>query len=229
MSDGDAAGGRHLLRLHRSDHPGFHGRDSRGVCGYLRQEHVHGAARRVPILRCKQALADFRSPGAVLFALLLFFQFGNEWSIAGWLPLFLIRRVGLSPKAALLILALYWLFLMIGRMGAVAILPRVRHGRLLLGSVLAALFGCLHALFHEQHLRRGHGGILCGGGVRQHLSAGGGSDRAAISLLSSRILQRHLLGRAGGRAGGAGHSGLCGGGAGSGRGHRHSAVRAPSW
>ena len=67
--------------------------------------------------RFGQALQDFRSPGAVLFALLLFFQFGNEWSIAGWLPLLLIRRVGLSPKAALLILALYWFFLMTGRVG----------------------------------------------------------------------------------------------------------------
>jgi FHS family glucose/mannose:H+ symporter-like MFS transporter len=91
----------------------------------------------------RQALHDFRSPGAVLFALLLFVQFGNEWSIAGWLPLFLIRRVGLSITAGLLTLALYWLFLMSGRLAAVAILPRVRHGRLLLGSVAAALFGCL--------------------------------------------------------------------------------------
>jgi FHS family glucose/mannose:H+ symporter-like MFS transporter len=91
----------------------------------------------------RQAVQDFRSPGAMLFALLLFFQFGNEWSIAGWLPLFLIRRVGLSPKAALLTLALYWLFLMIGRLGAVAILSRVKHTRLLLASIVAALFGLL--------------------------------------------------------------------------------------
>jgi len=89
-----------------------------------------------------QAVRDFRSPGAVMFALLLFVQFGNEWSIAGWLPIFLIRRVGLSPSAALLTLALYWLFLMTGRMMAVAILPKVRHGRLLLGSGIAAFFGC---------------------------------------------------------------------------------------
>jgi MFS transporter, FHS family, glucose/mannose:H+ symporter len=94
-----------------------------------------------PTLR--QALADFRSPGAVLFALLLFFQFGNEWSIAGWLPLFLMRRVGLSLRAALFTLALYWLFLLAGRMAAISILPRVRHGRLLAGSALSALFGCL--------------------------------------------------------------------------------------
>jgi len=94
-----------------------------------------------PTLR--QAFEDFRSPGALLFALLLFVQFGNEWSIAGWLPIFLIRRVGQSPSAALLTLALYWFFLLIGRLIAVAILPRVRHGPLLLGSGIAAFFGCL--------------------------------------------------------------------------------------
>lgn len=108
---------------------------------YVRSVHPAPPAVTQPSLR--QALADFRSPGAIMFALLLFFQFGNEWSIAGWLPILLIRRVGLSPKAALLTLAVYWLCLMTGRLGAVAILPRVRHGRLLMGSVLLALFGCL--------------------------------------------------------------------------------------
>jgi FHS family glucose/mannose:H+ symporter-like MFS transporter len=115
-----------------------------------------------PTLR--QALEDFRSPGAVLFALLLFFQFGNEWSIAGWLPLFLIRRVGLSPKAALLILALYWLFLLLGRLISVAMLPRVRHGRLLLGSVLAALFGCLILFFTDNAFGATIGVLFIGGG-----------------------------------------------------------------
>jgi hypothetical protein len=90
-----------------------------------------------------QAFADFRSLGAVLFALLLFFQSGNEWAIAGWLPLLLIHRLGMSSPAALRVLALYWIFLMGGRLGAIAVLPRVRHGRLLLGSVLSALFGCV--------------------------------------------------------------------------------------
>jgi fucose permease len=108
---------------------------------YARQAYPAAPAVSHPTLR--QAFRDFRSLGAVLFALLLFIQFGNEWSIAGWLPLLLIRRVGLSPAAALADLALYWLALMAGRLGAVAILPRVRHGRLLLGSVAAALFGCI--------------------------------------------------------------------------------------
>jgi fucose permease len=115
-----------------------------------------------PTLR--QALEDFRSPGAVMFAALLFIQFGNEWSIAGWLPLFLIRRVGLSPETALIILALYWLFLMTGRLGSVAILPRVRHGHLLMGSVLAALFGCLILFFTNNAFGAATGAFFVGAG-----------------------------------------------------------------
>ena len=108
---------------------------------YARASFPPGSAGTEPTLR--QALAEVRSPGAILFALLLFFQFGNEWSLAGWLPLYLYHRVGLSLSAAVWTLALYWLFLLTGRLGSVAILPRVRHGRLLLGSVVSALFGCL--------------------------------------------------------------------------------------
>ena len=115
-----------------------------------------------PTLR--QTFQDFRSIGAVLFALLLFFQFGNEWSIAGWLPLFLIRRIGLSPQAALFDLALYWAFLMGGRLGAVRILQRVSHARLLLASVSAALFGCLILYFTDNGFGAATGAMFVGGG-----------------------------------------------------------------
>jgi fucose permease len=111
-----------------------------------------------------QAFQDFRSLGAVLFALLLFFQFGNEWSVAGWLPLLLIRRIGLSPKAALLDLALYWLALMAGRLVSVAILPRVRHGRLLFGSVAAALFGCVILYVTDNGFGAATGALFLGAG-----------------------------------------------------------------
>lgn len=108
---------------------------------YLRRSY--SVASEAPERTLREAIHDFHSLGAVLFALLLFFQFGNEWSIAGWLPIFLIRRLGISPKAALSTLALYWLFLLIGRLVALAILPRMRHGRLLMVSGASALFGCL--------------------------------------------------------------------------------------
>ena len=111
-----------------------------------------------------QAFRDFRSLGAVLFALLLFFQFGNEWSIAGWLPMLLIRKVGLSSQSALLDLALYWLALMTGRLGSVAILPRVRHSRLLFASMAAALFGCIILYFTDNGFGAATGALFLGAG-----------------------------------------------------------------
>src|SRR5208283_1457493 len=111
-----------------------------------------------------QVLNDFRSPGAVLFALLLFFQFGNECSIAGWLPIFLIRRLGVSPPGALLLLAFYWLFLMAGRLLAVPILPRVRHGKLALVSGALALFGCMVLFFTNNAFGAGCGVFFIGAG-----------------------------------------------------------------
>lgn len=86
---------------------------------------------------------DFKNPGVVLFALLLFFQFGNEWSIAGWLPLFLIRRLGISPETSLLILALYWAILLVGRIVSQLIMGRVSRVALLLSSILSALLGTI--------------------------------------------------------------------------------------
>jgi MFS family permease len=112
----------------------------------------------------RAVLADFRSPGAVLFGLLLFFQFGNEWSIAGWLPIFLIRRVGLSQSGALMVLALYFLFLLVGRLVAIAVLPRVRHTRLLMGSVVSAIFGCLILFSTNNGFGAGTGAFFVGSG-----------------------------------------------------------------
>jgi MFS transporter, FHS family, glucose/mannose:H+ symporter len=112
----------------------------------------------------RHVLRDFRSFGAVLLALILFFQFGNEMSIAGWLPIFLVRRLGISPPASLGVLALYWMALLAGRVAAVAILPKVRHSRLLGGSVLAALFGCLVLARTNNQFGAGTAVLLLGAG-----------------------------------------------------------------
>ena len=107
-----------------------------------------------------QSWKDLRNPLAVMVGLLLFFQFGSELSIAGWLPLFLIRRLGTSPAAALLMLACYWATLLGGRFAAQAILPKVRQGRVLLGSVGIELFGYL-LLTATNNLSGATVGILC--------------------------------------------------------------------
>ena len=93
-----------------------------------------------------RAMSDLRSPLAIMFALLLFFQFANEWSMAGWLPILLIDRMGLSPATAVGLLALYWAALMGGRLVAAKALRYVKHGRMLGASAFCALFGCLALL-----------------------------------------------------------------------------------
>ena len=112
----------------------------------------------------KDAVEDFRSPGAVLFSLLLFFQFGNEWSIAGWLAVYLIQRLGVSPALSLFLLALYWFFLLAGRIVVQFLLPRIAHSRLLAVSALAALFGCLILGFTKSTFGAVFGILFVGGG-----------------------------------------------------------------
>jgi predicted MFS family arabinose efflux permease len=97
-------------------------------------------------LPMSEAVKDLRTVMAILFALLLFFQFASEWSIAGWLPVFLIDRLGLSPERAVLLLALYWFALMAGRVVTARLLSAVRHSRLLGASAFCALFGCIALL-----------------------------------------------------------------------------------
>ena len=89
----------------------------------------------------RAALRDLRSIAAVLFSLLLFVQFGNEWAIAGWLPLYLIHRLGSNPAWAIFALAGYFLALMAGRIAVRALLPRINHARLLMACVALAMLG----------------------------------------------------------------------------------------
>jgi len=108
-------------------------------------------------------LGELRSPGAVLFSLLLFFQFGNEWALAGWLPLFLSQRLGISPATSLQMLALYWFALLIGRVAAQWILPRISHAKLLVMSVLASMFGCIVLILTDNRFGAVTGILLVGG------------------------------------------------------------------
>jgi len=99
-----------------------------------RVEELDEAAREA-------ATRDRRTVLAIVFGLLLFFQFANEWSIAGWLPVYLIDRLGMSPTGAVTWLGVYWMALTVGRIGAVALVKVIPHGRLLGISAFCALFG----------------------------------------------------------------------------------------
>ena len=136
--------------------PGFFG----GMCARWKLEEP--PARLQPSMR--QALKGFKSPAAVLLSLVLFLQFANEWSIAGWLPLFLIQRLGISPELSLKMLGLYWLSLLVGRVGMQWVLSRVSHWRLLVGSTLAAIAGCGMLVATNNRFGAGTGLLLAGFG-----------------------------------------------------------------
>jgi fucose permease len=107
-------------------------------------------------------LRDLRSPSALLLALLLFFEFGNEGAIAGWLALFLAQKLGFSPASSLFLLALYWFALLTGRLLSQVLLPRIRHAKMLLYSVLLGMFGCLILAFTDNLFGVISGTLLCG-------------------------------------------------------------------
>ena len=112
----------------------------------------------------RQVWQDVRSPGAVMFTLLLFFQNGNEWSVAGWLAIFLVHRIGVNPSTSLLMLATYWMALLVGRIVAQALLSRVGHGKLLIASSLAAMLGCVILITTDNRFGAWSGILMLGTG-----------------------------------------------------------------
>ena len=131
------------------------------AAGYARSRCASPAVSHHPSTHA--ILAELKSPGAVLLSLVLFFQLGNEWAIAGWLPLFLSQRLGMSPTASILILSLFWLALLVGRVVAQWVLPRVRHTRILVGSVLVSMFACVILIATDNRFGAVTGVLLLGG------------------------------------------------------------------
>lgn len=112
-----------------------------GLLGIL-ISRLHVKRRIVTEVSLTESMRDLRSPLAIIFSLLLFFQFANEWSLAGWLPVFLIDRMGLSPETAVVLLGFYWIALTAGRIIVSKSLRLAGHGRLMALSAFCALFGC---------------------------------------------------------------------------------------
>lgn len=131
--------------------------------GYARVRFVPPVS--APPSAAHALIEEFKNPNALLLSLILFFQLGNEWAMAGWLPLFLSQRLGMSPSAAILMLAFYWLALLVGRVVAQWILPRFRHGRLLTTCVLVSMFACVILLATDNSFGAVTGVLLLGGAL----------------------------------------------------------------
>jgi MFS family permease len=87
-------------------------------------------------------LRSARDPSVLLFALLLFFQSGNEASLSGWTSTY-IYSVGWSPRAATIILLGYWVVAIAGRALSARAQAWVGKGRLVVFGGAVSLAGCL--------------------------------------------------------------------------------------
>lgn len=99
-------------------------------------------AREAQGFSLREAVEVVRYPGIMLFALLLFFQAGNEAAIGGWTSSYAGAR-GAGVRTATWLLSVYWAMLMAGRVLSARLLRSVRKPRLVLLSGAGALAGCL--------------------------------------------------------------------------------------
>ena len=83
-----------------------------------------------------------RYPGVMLFAILLFFQSGNESSIGGWTSTYL-GTLGATPRTATWVLAGYWAALMLGRLASAKLLDWMSKQSLVFASGIGSVIGCL--------------------------------------------------------------------------------------
>ncbi|HZS05477.1 MAG TPA: MFS transporter [Blastocatellia bacterium] len=89
--------------------------------------------------------AVLRSPLLYLFAFVLFFQSGNEFTVGGWLSTFLAERFRIEAGQAAFVLAGYWAAVMAGRSVCGWLSGRVKGATLVCASALlaAAAVACL--------------------------------------------------------------------------------------
>lgn len=132
----------------------------------------------------REAVDDFRNPPAILLALLLFFQLGNEMALFGWLPVFLIQRLGVSPATGIYGLAAFSFSLLLGRVGFQALDRHAWRNRLVLSGLGVALLGCLMLAFTNNLFGALFGIALAGAGFAPVYPA-------ALELIGTRFPYFH--------------------------------------
>jgi fucose permease len=102
-----------------------------------------------------------RDPLALLFALVLFCQSGNEAVVGGWTSTFLGSR-GANARTAMWILAGFWASMMVGRLFAGRLLRRYGKPQIVLAGALGTILGCAILLASSNHAAMTGGVLLVG-------------------------------------------------------------------
>jgi FHS family glucose/mannose:H+ symporter-like MFS transporter len=100
-------------------------------------------------------------PSVMLFAMLLFFESGNESAIGGWTSTY-VGSVGGPPRAATWILSAYWAGLMIGRIAGARILAIMRKERLVFISGIGSAIGTAVLVASPSLITMAAGAVIVG-------------------------------------------------------------------
>jgi FHS family glucose/mannose:H+ symporter-like MFS transporter len=82
-------------------------------------------------------------PAVIILACVLFFYSAVEISTAGWTRTFLEQELSVTPQASTILLTVFWVAMMVGRLLASQVVKVVRGPRLVLGASLGAIVGLL--------------------------------------------------------------------------------------
>ncbi|HZP01389.1 MAG TPA: MFS transporter [Terriglobia bacterium] len=82
-------------------------------------------------------------PAVILLSGVLFFYSAVEISTAGWIRTFLERELSASAQTSKVVLTVFWIALMLGRLGASLVVKLVRGSRLLVAASMGATAGLL--------------------------------------------------------------------------------------
>ena len=101
-------------------------------------------------------------PAVIILALVLFFYSAVEISTAGWSRTFLERDLHALPQRSAVILTMFWVAMMVGRLAASQVVKRVRGPKLLLGAALGAGCGLCVVVLANSVVVASVGIVICG-------------------------------------------------------------------
>lgn len=109
-----------------------------------------------------QALRVAVDPAVIILGSVLFFYSALEISTAGWIRTYLEKDLYASSQTSKIILTVFWIMVMVGRLAASQVVKRIRGPRLVLGSSVGALIGLLLMAVAPSIWVASAGIILCG-------------------------------------------------------------------
>jgi fucose permease len=101
-------------------------------------------------------------PAVILLAWVLFFYSAVEISTAGWIRTYLERELTASAQASQIILTVFWVMLMLGRLAASQIVKKVRGPQMVLVASMGAVVGLLLLATARNVPMAVAGVVLCG-------------------------------------------------------------------